>query len=71
MEFTTGTETSMHIQAPDRRMEPQIQNEHIDRPMTGISTEVTVGRPVAAATTQVTVGRPVAAATTQVTIEKP
>jgi general secretion pathway protein D len=58
MEFPTGTETSMHIQAPDRRMEPQIQNEHIDRSVPGVTTEVTVGRPVASATPQVTIEKP-------------
>ena len=58
MEFPTGTETSMHIQAPDRRMEPRIQNEHIDRSVPGVTTEVTVGRPVASATPQVTVEKP-------------
>jgi general secretion pathway protein D len=42
MEFTTGTETSMHIQAPDRRMETPIQNEHIDRPVASTSTSTTV-----------------------------
>jgi general secretion pathway protein D len=42
MEFTTGTETSMHIQAPDRRMETPIQNEHIDRPVASATTTVVV-----------------------------
>jgi general secretion pathway protein D len=42
MEFTTGTETSMHIQAPDRRIETPIQNEHIDRPVASATTTVVV-----------------------------
>jgi general secretion pathway protein D len=39
-------------------MEPQIQNEHIDRSVPGVTTEVTVGRPVASATPQVTIEKP-------------
>jgi general secretion pathway protein D len=42
MEFPTGTETSMHIQAPDRRMEEPAQIEHIDRPVASATTTVTV-----------------------------
>jgi len=45
MEFPTGTETSMHIQAPDRRMQAPIQNEHIDRPVAVNSTTVVVEKP--------------------------
>ncbi|SDO66883.1 general secretion pathway protein D [Pseudomonas arsenicoxydans] len=42
MEFTTGTETSMHIQAPERGIETPIQNEHIDRPVASATTTVVV-----------------------------
>jgi general secretion pathway protein D len=45
MEFPTGTETSMHIQAPDRRMEAPIQNEHIDRPVAAATTQVFIEKP--------------------------
>jgi general secretion pathway protein D len=45
MEFPTGTETSMHIQAPDRRLQTPIQNEHIDRPVASNSIPVVVEKP--------------------------
>ncbi|MBD9588891.1 secretin and TonB N-terminal domain-containing protein [Pseudomonas sp. PDM03] len=45
MEFPTGTETSMRIQAPDRQMEPPIQNEHIDRPVAASTTQVFIEKP--------------------------
>lgn len=84
MEFQTGTETSMHVQAPDRGMQTSNEAEHNARQVAGVTTQVTGGRPVSGVTTQVTGGRPVsgvttqmsggrplAATTTQVTIEKP
>jgi general secretion pathway protein D len=82
MEFPTGTETSMHVQAPDRGMQTSIEPESKERQVAGVTTQVTGGRPVSGVTTQVTGGRPVATttqmsvgrpltATTQVTIEKP
>jgi general secretion pathway protein D len=45
MEFPTGTETSMRIQAPDRQVEPPIQNEHIDRPVAASTTQVFIEKP--------------------------
>ncbi|EJM75508.1 type II secretory pathway, component HofQ [Pseudomonas sp. GM49] len=42
MEFPTGTETSMHIQAPDRSMSTTVQNGPMSAP---IATTVTVGKP--------------------------
>ncbi len=84
MEFQTGTETSMHVQAPDRGMqtsiEPQSNEQQVagvttqvtgGRAVSGVTTQVTGGRPVSGVTTQVTGGRPLTATNTQVTIEKP
>ncbi|MGE8066971.1 secretin N-terminal domain-containing protein [Pseudomonas sp. NPDC089569] len=53
MEFSTGTETSMHIQAPDRRLIGAVEPEPINPP-------VVANRPVAAngTTTEITVGKP-------------
>jgi general secretion pathway protein D len=46
MEFPTGTETSMHIQAPDRRTEESTQAGQINRPVaSAITTNVVVGKP--------------------------
>ncbi|EJM64804.1 secretin N-terminal domain-containing protein [Pseudomonas sp. GM55] len=42
MEFSTGTETSMHIQAPDRSMSTTVQTNPMSAP---IATTVTVGKP--------------------------
>ena len=42
MEFQTGTETSMHIQAPDRSMSTTVQTNPMNAP---IATTVTVGKP--------------------------
>jgi general secretion pathway protein D len=43
MEFSTGTETSMHIQAPDRSMSTSsVQADPMSAP---IATTVTVGKP--------------------------
>ncbi|MNP91435.1 Type IV pilus biogenesis and competence protein PilQ precursor [compost metagenome] len=42
MEFPTGTETSMHIQAPDRSMSTTVQVNPMTAP---IATTVTVGKP--------------------------
>jgi general secretion pathway protein D len=43
MEFPTGTETSMHIQAPDRSMSSTtVQTGPMSAP---IATTVTVGKP--------------------------
>lgn len=42
MEFPTGTETSMHIQAPDRSMSTTVQTGPMSAP---IATTVTVGKP--------------------------
>ncbi|KJZ38486.1 MULTISPECIES: secretin N-terminal domain-containing protein [Pseudomonas] len=42
MEFPTGTETSMHIQAPDRSMSTTVQTNPMSAP---IATTVTVGKP--------------------------
>jgi general secretion pathway protein D len=42
MEFSTGTETSMHIQAPDRSMNTTVQTGPMNAP---IATTVTVGKP--------------------------
>ncbi|WP_458369959.1 secretin N-terminal domain-containing protein [Pseudomonas fluorescens] len=42
MEFPTGTETSMHIQAPDRSMSTTVQANPMSAP---IATTVTVGKP--------------------------
>ncbi|MCY1188356.1 hypothetical protein D9M73_294550 [compost metagenome] len=42
MEFPTGTETSMHIQAPDRSMSTTVQANPMIAP---IATTVTVGKP--------------------------
>ncbi|WP_223458507.1 MULTISPECIES: secretin N-terminal domain-containing protein [unclassified Pseudomonas] len=42
MEFPTGTETSMHIQAPDRSMSTTVQSGPMSAP---IATTVTVGKP--------------------------
>jgi general secretion pathway protein D len=44
MEFPTGTETSMHIQAPERGMEPATRTEIINSPMAA-STQVFVEKP--------------------------
>lgn len=44
MEFPTGTETSMHIQAPDRGMESAIRTEIINTPMAA-TTQVVVEKP--------------------------
>ena len=44
MEFPTGTETSMHIQAPDRGMEPATRTEIINTPMAA-TTQVFVEKP--------------------------
>lgn len=44
MEFPTGTETSMHIQAPERGMEPATRTEIISSPMAA-STQVFVEKP--------------------------
>lgn len=44
MEFPTGTETSMHIQAPDRGMESAIRTEVIKSPMAA-TTQVFVEKP--------------------------
>ena len=44
MEFPTGTETSMHIQAPDRGMEPATRTEMINTPMAA-TTQVFVEKP--------------------------
>ena len=44
MEFPTGTETSMHIQAPDRGMEPATRTEIINTPMAA-TTQVFVQKP--------------------------
>lgn len=71
MEFQTGTETSMHVQAPDRGMQTSIQSEPIERQVAGVTTQVTGGRPVSGVTTQVTGGRPVSGVTTQVTGGRP
>ena len=82
MEFPTGTETSMHVQAPDRGMQTSIEPQSNEQQVAGVTTQVSVGKPVAATpqvsvgrptatTTEVTVGRPLAATNTQVTIEKP
>ncbi|EJM22803.1 type II secretory pathway, component HofQ [Pseudomonas sp. GM21] len=67
MEFQTGTETSMHVQAPDRGMQTSIEAEHNARQVAGVTSQVTGGRAVSGVTTQVTGGRPVAGVTTQVT----
>ncbi|MVW89796.1 secretion type II protein [Pseudomonas sp. PB101] len=46
MEFPTGTETSMHIQAPDRSMSTTVQTTPVINPMNApIATTVTVGKP--------------------------
>ena len=45
MEFPTGTETSMHIQAPDRRMESAVQDQPVDRPVAATNVQVSVGKP--------------------------
>ncbi|HWT70168.1 MAG TPA: secretin N-terminal domain-containing protein [Pseudomonas sp.] len=52
MEFTTGTETSMHIQAPDRSLQSTVQTEHLDRPIAtntsvnpNTNVEISVGKP--------------------------
>jgi general secretion pathway protein D len=46
MEFQTGTETSMHIQAPDRSMSTTVQAAPMGNPMNApIATTVTVGKP--------------------------
>jgi general secretion pathway protein D len=46
MEFPTGTETSMHIQAPDRSMSTTVQAAPLGNPMSApIATTVTVGKP--------------------------
>ncbi|RAI68336.1 secretion type II protein [Pseudomonas fluorescens] len=46
MEFSTGTETSMHIQAPDRSMSTTVQTAPVSNPMSApIATTVTVGKP--------------------------
>ena len=44
MEFPTGTETSMHIQAPERGMEPATRTEIINSPMAA-TTQVFVEKP--------------------------
>ena len=44
MEFPTGTETSMHIQAPDRGMEPATRTEITNTPMAA-TTQVFVEKP--------------------------
>jgi prepilin-type N-terminal cleavage/methylation domain-containing protein len=43
MEFTTGTETSMHIQAPNRELESSVQPHRLDRPVASTNVEVSVG----------------------------
>jgi len=45
MEFTTGTETSMHIQAPNRELESSVQPQRLDRPVASTNVEVSVGKP--------------------------
>lgn len=52
MEFTTGTETSMHIQAPDRSLQSTVQTERLDRPIAtntsvnpNTNVEISVGKP--------------------------
>lgn len=52
MEFTTGTETSMHIAAPDRSLQSTVQTEHLDRPIAtntsvnpNTNVEISVGKP--------------------------
>jgi general secretion pathway protein D len=44
MEFPTGTETSMHIQAPDRRLESAAAPAAIDRPV-AVTTQVVIEKP--------------------------
>jgi general secretion pathway protein D len=43
MEFTTGTETSMHIQAPDRGIDSTSPTETVGAPVA--STHVVVEKP--------------------------
>ncbi|MGY2259965.1 secretin N-terminal domain-containing protein [Pseudomonas sp. SDO55104_S430] len=52
MEFTTGTETSMHIQAPDRSLQSSVQPQQLDRPIAtntsvnpNTNVEISVGKP--------------------------
>ncbi|NUT79033.1 secretion type II protein [Pseudomonas sp. C1C7] len=52
MEFTTGTETSMHIQAPDRSLQSSVQTQVLDRPVAtntsvnpNTNVEISVGKP--------------------------
>jgi general secretion pathway protein D len=46
MEFTTGTETSMHIQAPDRsKVEVEVEEVKANGMSAPIATTVTVGKP--------------------------
>ncbi|MEX5689065.1 secretin N-terminal domain-containing protein [Pseudomonas silesiensis] len=44
MEFPTGTETSMHIQAPDRQLESAAAPAAIDRPV-AVTTQVVIEKP--------------------------
>jgi general secretion pathway protein D len=44
MEFTTGTETSMHIQAPDRS-KVEVEEVRANGMSAPIATTVTVGKP--------------------------
>jgi len=45
MEFTTGTETSMHIQAPDRSLPMSVTTDRIDRPVAATTTQVFIEKP--------------------------
>ncbi|WP_077047948.1 secretin N-terminal domain-containing protein [Pseudomonas sp. KK4] len=46
MEFSTGTETSMHIQAPNRELQSSVQPQRLDRPIANnANVEISVGKP--------------------------
>jgi len=46
MEFSTGTETSMHIQAPNRELQSSVQPQRLDRPIANnTNVEISVGKP--------------------------
>ncbi|MNI51828.1 Bacterial type II and III secretion system protein [compost metagenome] len=45
MEFTTGTETSMHIQAPDRSLQTTVTTDRLDRPVAATTPQVVIEKP--------------------------